>query len=340
MIKEGIKKLINSENLSTQEIEAVFTEIMQGEATAAQIGSFITALRIKGETIDEITGAAIIMRKFATPVSVKSKIILDTCGTGGSGKHLFNVSTLTALIASAAGVTVAKHGNRSVSSKSGSADLLEKLGVNINAEPVVVEKCINEIGIGFLFAPTFHKAMKFAIGPRKEIGIRTVFNVLGPLTNPASATHQLLGVFDKSLIEPLAKVLGNLGIKHALVVHGADGIDEISISTQTYISEINNGTIKNYTVTPEEFGIERASFEKDTQILDPDQSVKIAKDILSGRKSKMRDTVVLNAAFALYAADFIAAIDEGLTLAKKILDEGKAQGKLNLLIKYSNGIYS
>lgn len=337
MIKDGIKKLINAQNLNQQEMELVFTQIMQGEATPAQIASFITALRVKGATVDEIAGAANIMRKFATRLSIKSEKILDTCGTGGSGKHIFNVSTLVALIASGAQITVAKHGNRSVSSKSGSADLLEKLGVNINAQPAIVEKCINEINIGFLFAPTFHKAMKYAIGPRREIGIRTIFNVLGPLTNPAGATNQLLGTFNRKLTTPLAEVLGKLGLKHAMVVCGADGLDEVSITGETFVSELINAQVKNYIVEPEQFGIKKAKMEK-LQIEDAEQSADIAKKVLDGEQCPITDIVLLNAAFAIYVADAAESIKDGLKIAKKSLAEGKAKEKLELLVKYTNEI--
>jgi anthranilate phosphoribosyltransferase (EC 2.4.2.18) len=287
MIKDGIAKLIKREDLSGDETERIFGEIMRGEATAAQIGAFITALRVKGETVDEITAAARVMRSFATHLNIRRDVILDTCGTGGSGTNRFNVSTIAALLAAGAGVTVAKHGNRSASGTSGSADLLEKLGVNIMAAPEAVEKCINEIGIGFLFAPTFHGAMRHAIGPRKEIGIRTIFNVLGPLTNPANATHQLLGVFTKDLTLPLARVLGNLGVRHALVVHGADGMDEVSLTAETFVSELRGGTVRSYTVTPEQFGFERAALA-DLQIKNPDESAAIARGIFEKNPGRYR----------------------------------------------------
>ncbi len=335
MITESLKKIINSHDLSRQETEAVFSQIMQGKATPAQIAAFLTALHIKGETVDEITGAAAIMRKFAEPLNIKSKVIMDTCGTGGTGKHCFNVSTLTALVVSAAGVTVAKHGNRSITSKSGSADLLEALGVNINASPSLTEACINEIGIGFMFAPLFHKAMKHAIGVRREIGFRTIFNILGPLTNPAQATHQLLGVFKADLCEPLARVLGKLGLKHALVVHGNDGLDEVTITDSTIVCEMKDGQINNYTITPEQFGLKRASIE-DIQISGPAHSKKIAQEILSGKNGPIYDFVILNSACALYTAECVSSIREGVDLAKKMLQENKAAEKLELLKKLTN----
>ncbi|MBI4846370.1 MAG: anthranilate phosphoribosyltransferase [Candidatus Omnitrophica bacterium] len=337
MIKEGIQKLINKENLKQDEMEIIFTEIMQGESTAAQIACFITALRLKGETVDEITGAAAIMRKFAVKLKINARTVLDTCGTGGSCKHTFNVSTMAAFVASGAGVTIAKHGNRSVSSKSGSADILEKLGVNICAHPEVVERCINEIGIGFLFAPTFHEAMKYAIGPRREIGIRTIFNILGPLTNPANATHQLVGVFDGNLIEPIARVLGNLGVKHALVVYGRDGVDEISLSAETLICENKEGIIKKYSITPEQFGFKRIKLEA-LQVNSVEESVNIAEKLFAGEPGPIQDFVVLNSGFALYAADMASSPEEGIKLAKISLGTGKAKEKLNLLVRYANEI--
>jgi len=335
MIKEGIKKLVNAQNLSRGEMETIFGEIMEGQATPAQISAFIVALRLKGETVDEITGAAVTMKKFATKIKVKNDCVLDTCGTGGSGKHIFNISTLCALIASGAGVTVAKHGNRSVSSKSGSADLFEKLGVNIQAAPLIVEKCINEIGIGFLFAPSFHKAMKYAIGPRREIGIRTIFNVLGPLTNPAGATHQLLGVFDKKLTQPLAEVLGNLRIRHALVVCAADGLDEVSTTGETFVCEFKNGKVHNYSVTPEQYGFKRTRLEN-LQISGADDSLAIAQRLLDGEAGPLQDIVLLNAAFSLYAADAAPSVEKGIEMARESVTGGKAKEKLELLKKYTN----
>ncbi|MCG2711472.1 MAG: anthranilate phosphoribosyltransferase [Candidatus Omnitrophica bacterium] len=335
MITESLKKIINSQDLSLQETETVFTQIMQGNATPTQIAAFLTALHIKGETVDEITGAAAIMRKFAEPLDIKSKVIMDTCGTGGSGKHGFNVSTLTALVVSAAGVTVAKHGNRSITGKSGSADLLENLGVNINVEPRITEKCINEIGIGFMFAPLFHKAMKYAIGVRREIGFRTIFNILGPLTNPAHATHQLLGVFKADLCEPLARVLGKLGLKHALVVYGNDGLDEVTITDSTIVCEMKDGKIDNYTICPEQFGLKRALIE-DVQISSIEESAKAALEILEGINGPMHDFVVINSACALYTAERVSSIFEGVELAKRMLREKKAAEKLVLLKKLTN----
>ncbi|MFH2139084.1 MAG: anthranilate phosphoribosyltransferase [Candidatus Omnitrophota bacterium] len=335
MIKDGIKKVVVKESLSQGEMEQIFSQIMNGETTPAQIAAFIVGLRMKGETVDEITGAAKIMREFASKVNVKSAIILDTCGTGGDRKNTINISTLTALVASGAGVTVAKHGNRSVSSKSGSADLLEELGVNLGVDVSVVEKCVNDIGIGFLFAPNLHKAMKYAIGPRREIGVRTIFNILGPLTNPAEATHQLLGIFDRDLCAPIANVLKNLGVKHAVVVHGVDGVDEVSTVAETHVCELKDGEITSYEVTPEQFGIKRTTIES-LQISSPAEGAEKALEILDAKKGPMYDAVLLNSAFAIYAADQTVTVEEAMLLAQESLDEGKAKEKLNLLIKYTN----
>jgi len=339
MIKEAIAKLINKADLSRDEMEQAFTQIMSGDATPAQIGAFITALRIKGETIDEITAAATIMRKFATSLTINDTVILDTCGTGGSGKHTFNISTIVALIASGSGITVAKHGNRSVSSKSGSADLFERLGVNIAAAPLIVERCINEAGIGFVFAPTFHKAMKHAIGPRIEIGIRTIFNLLGPLTNPAQATHQILGVFSESIIEPMANVLLNLGLKHAMVVHSQEGLDELSTSADNIICEVNNGKIKKYVLRCENLGIRRTNIEN-IQIQNVEESYTIATALLNGTAGPIRDVVLLNAAAAIYVADAATSLEDGLEIARKSLTEYNAREKLEQLKKLSNAIDS
>ncbi|MBU1087748.1 MAG: anthranilate phosphoribosyltransferase [Candidatus Omnitrophica bacterium] len=337
MIVSGIQKLSKGESLSQSEIRQIFTQIMQGEATPAQIAAFITALHIKGETIEEITAAALTMRGFAQPIKVNARIILDTCGTGGSGLQTFNVSTLVALIAAAAGITVAKHGNRSATSKAGSADLLEKLGVNINAEPQTVEKCINQIGIGFLFAPKFHLAMKHAIGPRREIGIRTIFNILGPLTNPARATHQLMGVCSGDLTAAICAVLANLGLVHALVVHSEQGMDEISTASKTLIYELKNKQIKNYSISAEDFGIKQGKLA-DLQISNVEQSQAITIDILKGKTGPVYDLVVLNAGFALYTADAVNDPKQGIELAKAVLADGRVLEKLELLKKYSNEI--
>jgi len=339
MLKSAIKKLVEGKDLSRSEIIEAMNCIMEGNATQSQIGSFITALRIKGETIDEITGCAMVMREKALKISPNLEYYIDTCGTGGDGANTFNISTAVAFVAAAGGVPVAKHGNRSVSSRSGSADVLEALGINILLEPEQVKECMEKAGIGFIFAPAFHKSMKYAAGPRKELGIRTVFNVLGPLTNPANAKGQLLGVFDKKLVEPISKVLLNLGIERAMVIHGLDGLDEISISDKTLISEIDNGKIIEYEICPEDFGIQRAD-RSHVVGGDAAANAEIILSLFRGEKGPRRDIVVLNAAAALYVGKRAANLKEGIKLAEEIIDSGKAMAKLeelrNLTAAFAN----
>ncbi|MDD5545820.1 MAG: anthranilate phosphoribosyltransferase [Candidatus Omnitrophica bacterium] len=330
MIREAIAKLVKCEDLSKNEIELAMEEMMTGQALPSQIAAFLTAMRIKGETIEEITGAAEIMRRHATKIKTRHPVVLDTCGTGGDECQTFNVSTITAFVTAGAGVIVAKHGNRSVSSKCGSADLLKALGVNIDAEEHTVSKCIDEAGIGFLFAPALHKAMQYAIGPRKEIGIRTIFNILGPMTNPAGATNQLLGVYDPGLTEPIAKALGRLGSKHALIVNGKDGLDEVTTTDRTRISELKDGKVKTYEISPRDFGIKKAR-PGDLKGGEPAENAKIAMDILSGEKGPKYDIVVLNAGCAIYAADKASSIKEGIKSAEESIESGMALGKLQEL---------
>lgn len=330
MIKESIAKLIKHADLTTAEIELTMEEIMTGQASAAQIASFLTALRMKGETIDEIVGAASIMRKHATKIKTKHPVVLDTCGTGGDEAQTFNVSTIAAFVVAGAGIPVAKHGNRCVSSKCGSADLLKALGVNIKVDEHIVSKCLDDVGIGFLFAPMLHKAMQYAIGPRREIGIRTIFNMLGPMTNPAGATHQLLGVYDGRLAEPVAKALGKLGSKHALVVHGEDGLDEVTTTDYTQISELKDGRVKSFKISPADFGIKKARIE-DLRGGDPDHNAKIAADVLNGKKGPQYDIVILNAGCAIYASDKAADIGEGVKTAEKSISSKAALNKLERL---------
>lgn len=337
MIVEAIRMAVEGKNLSSDEASTVMEEIMDGQATDAQIASLITALRIKGETVEEIFGFAKVMRAHAERVYSQESNILDTCGTGGDGSHTFNISTTAAFVAAGAGVTVAKHGNRSVSSKSGSADVLETLGVKIDLSPEAVGKCLDEVGIGFLFAPTLHKAMKYAIGPRKEIAIRTVFNILGPLTNPAYASFQVLGVYDSNLTEIMAEALGNLGVKHALVVHGADGLDELSTTGKSKVSEMVKGKIENYHLDPEEFGIPLAKVE-DLRGGSASDNAVILRAILEGEKGPKRDIVILNAGAALQAAEAVKDIREGIAEAQKSIDEGKALRKLLELIEFSQSL--
>jgi len=335
MIREAIGKLVEGVNLTEPETVKVMEEIMAGQATPAQIGSFLTALRLKGETIDEITGCARVMRQHVTRIKTKETTVVDTCGTGGDRSHTFNISTVSAFVVCGAGLAVAKHGNVSVSSRCGSADLLKGLGVKIDVDPAVVEKCLREIGIGFLFAPLLHGAMKYATPARREIGIRTIFNILGPLTNPAGAGHQLLGVFDQALTEPLARVLGNLGSHHSLVVHGLDGLDEVTITSETQVSELIGGEVRTYRIKPEDFGIQRASVDE-LKGGQAQTNVKIAMDIFNGRGGPQRDIVGLNAGCAIYAGDLAKDISEGVELACRSIDSGKALEKLELLKEYTN----
>ena len=335
MIREAIGKVIEKKNLTEAEMVSAFDEIMSGGASPAQIGAFITALRMKGETIEEITGAARVMREKALHIKTKAKMIVDTCGTGGDESGTFNISTTAAFVTSGAGLTVAKHGNKSVSSKSGSADVLRSLGVNIEVAVSHVERCLDEIGIGFLFAPLLHGAMKHAIGPRREIGIRTIFNILGPLTNPAGAHSQVLGVYDAKLTEPLAKVLQNLGSTHVFVVHGADGLDEITLTGKTYISELKHGEIENYEILPEDFGFERCKKE---ELLggDSETNARITLDILKGKNGPHRDIVLLNAAAVIVAGGKSKDLREGLKAASESIDSGMAMKKLDGLRRLTN----
>jgi anthranilate phosphoribosyltransferase len=334
MIREAISKVIEQKDLIEESARGVMNEIMSGEATPAQIASFLTALRLKGETVEEITGFAKVMREKVTRVKVEEEVIVDTCGTGGDGTHTFNISTIAAFVVAGAGLIVAKHGNRSVSSKCGSADLLEALGVKIDADVKKVERCFKEIGMGFLFAPLLHGAMKYAIGPRREIGIRTVFNILGPLTNPAGAKAQVLGVYAPELTETLAGVLRNLGSKHAFLVHGLDGLDEITLTGRTKVSELKEGEITNYFISPEDFGMKTCEIE-DLKGGTVEENVGIALDILKGEKGPKRDIVLLNAACAIVAGGKAKDLAEGIKKAAESIDSGKAREKLELLKKYT-----
>lgn len=335
MIREAIDKVVHKKNLNESEMMNVMDVVMEGKATPAQIASFITALRMKGETVEEVSGAARIMRQKATRIDARSSVIVDTCGTGGDGMNTFNISTTAAFVVAAADITVAKHGNRAVSSGCGSADVLEALGVNITVGPEIVEECIHEIGIGFLFAPRLHGAMKHAIGPRREIGIRTIFNMLGPLTNPAGATSQLIGVYDPRLTEMFAGVLQNLGTKRAFVVHGSDGLDEATVTGETRVSELKDGLVTTYNIDPVDFFGETYS---GNDLLGKDATVnaQITKDILSGKDGACRKIVVLNAALAIVAGEKADSIREGITVAEDCIDSGKAIKKLQALIEMSN----
>ncbi len=334
MIEDAVDILSQGEDLTPAQMTAVMEEIMIGNAQTPEIISFLVALDKKGESIEEITAAGAVMRKHAAKINSRHKTILDTCGTGADKRGTFNISTAVAFVASGAGVVVAKHGNRAVSSRCGSADVLEELGVNINMPPEVLERCLDDIGIVFLFAPNLHPAMKYAMPARKQLGRKTIFNILGPLSNPAGATHQIMGVYDKRWVEILANVLKNLGTAHALVVHGEDGLDEITTTTKTLISEVVGGEVKSYQICPEDFGIQKALLN-DLEGLDAALNAKILLDILNGKSSPQRDIVALNAAAAIYAADKADSIKEGIKLAVESIDSGSALKKLNLLRGYS-----
>jgi len=335
MIKEAIARVVKMENLNESEMMEVMDEVMGGAATPAQIAAFITALRIKGETVDEVTGAARIMRQKATRIDARSSVIVDTCGTGGDSSNTFNISTTAAFVVAAVGLTVAKHGNRAVSSGCGSADVLEALGVNIDAAPEIVEECVQQLGIGFLFAPKLHGAMKYAIGPRREIGIRTIFNMLGPLTNPAGATCQLIGVYEPRLTEMFAGVLKNLGTKHAFIVHGSDGLDEATITGETRVSELKNGLISTYNIIPGDFFNESYSGES-LRGGDATVNARITTDVLAGKDGACRQIVLLNAALAIMAGEKAGSLREGIALAAEAIDSGAAWKKVQALIELSN----
>ena len=335
MIKEAIAKVVEGKNLPEKEMVSLMEEVMGGEATPAQVASLITALRMKGETVEEIAGAAKVMRQKATRINAENFVVVDTCGTGGDRSKTFNISTTAAFVVAGCGIAVAKHGNRSVSSGCGSADVLEALGINIELRPAEVEECLKKVGIGFLFAPLFHEAMKYALGPRREIGIRTIFNILGPLTNPASARAQVLGVYDPALTSIMAKVLGRLGSTHAFVVHGSDGLDEITITGETKVSEWYKGRVRNYTIKPQDFGIKKGRL-KDLLGGGPEENAKIMVDILEGKKGPKRDIVLLNAAAAIVAGGEAKGFKDGIKLAKESIDSGAAKRKLEALREFSN----
>lgn len=332
MIKEALSKVVSGNDLTMAEARDVMTEIMQGQATQAQIGAFLTALRMKGETADEITGCAQAMRESAVRVTPRQGMLVDTCGTGGDSTGTFNISTTVAFVAAGAGLAVAKHGNRSVSSQCGSADLLQALGVNLELNAEQVARCIDEVGIGFLFAPLLHPAMKHAVGPRKEIGLRTIFNILGPLSNPAGAKRQLLGVYDGSLTEVMAEVLRALGAEHAFVVHGADGLDELSVTGSNRISQLRDGRVETYDLDPQQLGLARANIG-DLAGGTADDNAAITKALLDGERGPKRDVVLLNAAAVLVAGDKAADFGDALTLAAESIDGGNARRKLDQLVE-------
>jgi len=332
-IKSALKAVTENCDLTMAEMSAVMRSIMTGEATPAQIGGFLIGLRMKGETVVEIAAATQIMRELVTPVIVTSPHLIDVVGTGGDEINTFNISTTSALIVAAAGGSVAKHGNRSVSSQSGSADALEALGVKIDISPAQITECIEKIGIGFMFAPLHHNAMKHAIGPRREMGVRTIFNLLGPLTNPANTVNQVIGVFSSTWLESIAQVLKRLGSQHVLVVHSEDGLDEISISAPTIIAELNDGEIKSYTITPEEFGLNRRDTLSEIQVKSVTESVNLIHKVLDNQPSAARDIVVLNAGAAIYTAGLTASLAEGVSRAQLVLTSGAAKKKLTAWVE-------
>ena len=335
MIQDSIKQLISKKSLTKTQAQQVMNEIMSGEVTGSQFGAFVTSLMLKGETANEVAGLATSMREHSLKVSVSEKIILDTCGTGGDNSNTFNISTASGLILAGCGLKIAKHGNRAMSGNSGSADVLERLGVKINLSPKGVSKCIQETNFGFMFAQIYHPSMKFAAGPRKELGIKTVFNILGPLTNPAHANHQIIGVYSPSVGNLMAEVLKILGSSRAMVVHSADGIDEISLWDKTNIWELKNNEISNYEVTHKNFGLNQIDINE-LKVNSPEESVKIIQNILSGKKSAARDVVLANAAAGLLIAGKVDNLIEGVEIAQKSIDSGNASKQLNKLIKISN----
>lgn len=335
MIKEAISKIIKGTDLTEPEMMEVMNEVMTGGASPAQIASFITALRMKGESVAEITGAARVMRDKATKIDSPDTDVIDTCGTGGDESMTFNISTAAAIVTAGCGLTVAKHGNRSVSSRSGSADVLRALGVNIEAEVGKVEECLKEAGIGFLFAPMLHGAMKYAAPVRRELGIRSIFNLLGPLTNPAGARRQIIGVYDPSLTDILAKVLFNLGSVHAFIVRGEDGLDEITLCGETRVTELKDSSIRTYHIKPEDYGFERCD-PKDLKGGDPDCNAKIILDVLNGKKGPARDVVILNSAAAITAGAKTHTFEEGIAAARGAIDSGEALERLEKLKSITN----
>ena len=340
MIREALARAVEGRNLSHADMKAAMQQVMQGEATPAQVAGLLIALRMKGETVDELTAATEVMRQFATPVEVSSDLrdqLIDTCGTGGDGKGLFNVSTAVAFVVAAAGGRVAKHGNRSVSSRCGSADLLEAAGVKIELGPEAVARCIEEIGVGFMFAPIYHSAMKHAIGPRKEMGVRTLFNLIGPLTNPAGASNQLMGVFSADWLEKIAEVLNRLGTTHALIVHSEDGLDEISVAAPSQVTELKEGLLRSYSINPQGLGLGHESLSP-LQVNDVQESLALVEQALTGQPGAARDIVVLNAGAALLVAGQAEDLKQGVEQAVAAVENGAAAEKLQALAKLSQSL--
>jgi anthranilate phosphoribosyltransferase len=333
-IQQALQKVLNNKNLTIDEMCDVMRLIMSGKTTEAQLGGFLIGLRCKGETIDEIAAAVQVMRELATKVVINGQHVIDTCGTGGDGANTFNISTTCAFVVAAAGGQVAKHGNRSVSSSCGSADLLEAAGVNLDLSVEKVTQCVNELGVGFLFAPKHHGAMKHTIKVRKEMGVRTLFNLLGPLSNPAGAPNQLIGVFAKEWVEPIAQVLKKLGSHHVLVVHADDGLDEISIASATTVAELKEGEISTYTISPEQFGFERTSLNE-LAVVDAESSLVMVNSVLANKIGPARDIVLLNAGAAIYAANITESLAAGIKKAAQVIASGAARAKFDALIAYS-----
>lgn len=330
-IKQAVNQVLSNQDLSRDEMQEVMRIIMTGGATPAQIGGFLVGLRMKGETVSEITAAASVMRELATRVQIDAEHLVDTCGTGGDSSGSFNISTASAFVTAAAGARVAKHGNRSISSKSGSADVLEAAGVRLDLSAEQVAQCVEEVGVGFMFAPAHHGAMKHAIGPRRELGARTIFNVLGPLTNPAGAPNQVIGVFSDELLEPLANVLQELGSRHVMVVHSRDGLDEISIGEKTEVAELKEGSVRRYSVTPEQFGMQRTDIAA-LAVDGAEQSLAVIRSVLEDNPGPARDIVCLNAGAAIYAAGLVDNLDDGVKKAGEAISSGEARNKLDRLV--------
>ncbi|WP_029936184.1 anthranilate phosphoribosyltransferase [Thiomicrospira pelophila] len=337
-LSEALTRLLKRENLNGSEMQSVMQTLMSGEATDAQIGGLLMALRMKGETIEEIAAAAQVMRNLSTRVELDDRShLVDTCGTGGDGANIFNVSTATAFVASAAGARVAKHGNRSVSSKSGSADVLEAAGVNLNLSVNQVAACVEQVGVGFMFAPAHHGAMKHVVAARKELGVRTIFNVLGPLTNPAQAPYQVLGVYDRDLLVPFAEVLKQLGSEHVMVVHAEDGLDEISVTCPTHVAELKNGQIREWTIDPQEYDMDHVSLEG-LAVDSAQQSLNIIRAAFNNSDGAAKDIICLNAGAALYVAGISNSFAEGVLLARGAIAQGLAQQKLDQFIQFTQAI--
>ena len=334
-IQSAISQVSSGKNLTKDDMSEIILEILEGKVTDAQIGAFLIALSMKGETVDEVIGAVSVMRDLSTKVEINAPNLIDTCGTGGTGIGIFNVSTTSAFIASSCGAKIAKHGNRSATRKSGSADLLEQAGVSLSLTPKQVASCIEEVGLGFMFAQAHHSAMRHVVGPRKEIGQKSIFNVLGPLTNPASAKRQVLGVYDKKWMTPIAEVLNELGSEHLFIVHSKDGLDEISLACPTYVTEMKDGKISEYEISPEDFNFKTTSLDG-LQVNSPQESLNLAKLALQGEHEKASSMICMTAGAALYLSDISSSLEAGVELAKSSLESGAGLKKLNQLVEFTS----